>query len=123
MTPPFGLLLRIYRISHGVSQRTLAEQVGLSERVLSSIETGRRRPPPDFAFAALKKACGLSAAEIQRLRDVAGMSSYRVRIPSSASAREILLVHRLIRSIGTLSTEQIEQLTNTLGVGGISMTF
>ena len=44
----FGELVRAYRLYLGVSQRTLAEKIGIGERSLSDIEVGRRRCPKGF---------------------------------------------------------------------------
>lgn len=44
----YGELVRSYRMYLGVSQRTLAEKIGISERSLSDIEVGRRRCPTGF---------------------------------------------------------------------------
>jgi len=43
--PAFGLLLRRYRLSMGLTQRTLAELARLSLRGLLDIERGTRRTP------------------------------------------------------------------------------
>jgi transcriptional regulator with XRE-family HTH domain len=42
---PFGVLLQRHRVAAGRSQDELAEQVGLSQRGISDMERGTRRPP------------------------------------------------------------------------------
>lgn len=44
----YGELVRAYRLYLGVSQRTLADKIGIGERSLSDIEVGRRRCPKGF---------------------------------------------------------------------------
>lgn len=44
----YGELVRAYRQYLGFSQRTMAEQIGMTERSLSDIEIGRRRCPRGF---------------------------------------------------------------------------
>ena len=44
----WGELIRAYRMYMGISQRTMAERLAMSERSLSDIEIGRRRCPPGF---------------------------------------------------------------------------
>lgn len=44
----YGELVRAYRLYLGVSQRTMADKIGMTERSLSDIEIGRRRCPPGF---------------------------------------------------------------------------
>ena len=43
--PAFGLLLRRYRLSIGLTQQALAQRAGLSLRGLSDLERGIRRWP------------------------------------------------------------------------------
>lgn len=44
----YGELVRAYRYYMGISQRTLAFKIGMSERSLSDIEVERRRCPRGF---------------------------------------------------------------------------
>lgn len=44
----WGELIRAHRYMIGVSQRTMADRIGISERSLSDIEIGRRACPPGF---------------------------------------------------------------------------
>lgn len=50
----YGELVRAYRVYMGISQRTLAEKMGLGERSLSDIEIGRRACPPGFLDSVQK---------------------------------------------------------------------
>lgn len=50
----YGELVRAYRYYMGVSQRTLAEKIGIGERSLADIETGRRACPPGFLDSVQK---------------------------------------------------------------------
>ena len=47
----WGELIRAHRMLMGVSQRTLARRLQMSERSLSDIEVGRRNCPPGFLDA------------------------------------------------------------------------
>lgn len=44
----WGELIRAHRLYIGLSQRTFAQRLEMSERSLSDIEIGRRRCPPGF---------------------------------------------------------------------------
>lgn len=44
----WGELIRAYRMYLGISQRSMAERLAMSERSLSDIEVGRRSCPPGF---------------------------------------------------------------------------
>ncbi len=104
---PYGLQLRYFRKERGISLKELAEQVQLSEKTLSAIETGRRRP---LTGEALQKICnylGLSAGEAAAPEQAALDSLAYIRIPHQATPMEYRLVHHLIRSLGFLSRDQI----------------
>jgi transcriptional regulator with XRE-family HTH domain len=47
----WGELIRAHRLCIGVSKRTLAQRLKMSERSLSDIEVGRRSCPPGFLDA------------------------------------------------------------------------
>ncbi|MBV9921910.1 MAG: helix-turn-helix transcriptional regulator [Pseudonocardia sp.] len=47
-TEGLGELVRAHRFYTGLSQRTLADRMGIAEKSLSDIETGRRPCPPGF---------------------------------------------------------------------------
>ena len=70
---PFGELLRAYRERAGLSQKKLAEALGVSQGYLSKVERGVMLPT-DRGFGgtdalASLSASGLSAAEIERLEE------------------------------------------------------
>ncbi|HET8631361.1 MAG TPA: helix-turn-helix domain-containing protein, partial [Thermomicrobiales bacterium] len=66
-SPPFGELLRGYRMAAGLSQEQLAERAGLSARAISDLERGVRRVPYPHTVAQLAAALGLTAPERARL--------------------------------------------------------
>lgn len=52
----WGELIRAHRVYIGISQRTLAGKLKMSERSLSDIEVGRRACPPGFLNAVQEVA-------------------------------------------------------------------
>jgi tetratricopeptide (TPR) repeat protein/transcriptional regulator with XRE-family HTH domain len=68
--PPFGELLRRYRVACALTQEALAERAGLSVRTVSDLERGINRTPRKDTLPLLVAALGLSAAESSHL-DVA----------------------------------------------------
>src|SRR5262249_39264355 len=58
----FGALLRRYRAAAHLTQKQLAERVGMSSRSIAALEHGTRRPPPATG-ALLADALNLSDAE------------------------------------------------------------
>src|SRR5262252_5493317 len=59
----FGALLRRYRAAAHLTQKQLAERVGMSSRSIAALEHGDRRPPPAATVALLADALNLSDAE------------------------------------------------------------
>lgn len=64
---PFGAMLRHHRLSAGLTQATLAERAGLSERAINDLERDSRRTPRLETVTLLAEALGLSADERARL--------------------------------------------------------
>jgi predicted ATPase/transcriptional regulator with XRE-family HTH domain len=67
-SPPFGALLRRYRLAAGLSQETLAERAGLSVQAIGALERGDRRAPYRETVELLAGALGLSDAERAQLQ-------------------------------------------------------
>jgi predicted ATPase/DNA-binding CsgD family transcriptional regulator/transcriptional regulator with XRE-family HTH domain len=59
----FGALLRRYRAAAQVTQKQLAERVGMTSSAIAALERGARRPPPAATVALLADALDLSHAE------------------------------------------------------------
>src|SRR5262245_32718352 len=61
--PPFGELLKRYRIAAGLTQETLAERAQMSVRGISDLERGGRRAPFPKTVALLAAALDLTEHE------------------------------------------------------------
>src|SRR5215471_9914027 len=59
----FGALLRRYRVAAHLTQKQLAERVGMSSRSIAALEHGDRRPPPAATAALMANALNLSYTE------------------------------------------------------------
>src|SRR5262245_15481231 len=59
----FGALLRRYRAAAHLTQKQLAERVGLSSTAIAALEHGARRSPPAAVVETLADALNLSPAE------------------------------------------------------------
>lgn len=55
--------LTLFRLASGLRQRDLAESAGISQELVSALETGARRPTLDIA-RALARVLGVDVAEI-----------------------------------------------------------
>ena len=104
---PFGALLRYYREERGLSQFEMARQLSVDSKYISSIETGRRRPPSSELMSALYATLRLTEDQQSQLKMAAQNSSYVIRIPRSISPIGLQLVHRLVRCLEGLRPDQI----------------
>lgn len=108
---PFGERIRALREERGVTQKEMAEAIGVSAAYLSALEHGRRGAPN---WAMVQKIVGYfnviwdDAEELQRLAE---KSHPRVLIDTTGlSPQATLLANRLAQDIGRLSAEDIAEL-------------
>ncbi len=73
----FGVMLRRYRKSAGLSQETLAERVGISTESIGALERGVRRAPHRDTVALLCVALELNEAERPEFEDAAARGRAR----------------------------------------------
>src|SRR5690242_7088390 len=66
-TTVFGAALRSMRVAAGLSQGTLAERTGLSEKAIGALERGDRTTPRPATVIVLADAVGASPADRERL--------------------------------------------------------
>lgn len=104
---PYSALLRYYRELRGFTQREFAARLGITNKVLSAVETGRRNPHDDKTIEQIKKLLGLSDEEYANLKEAAENSALVVRIPSETSPERIALVHQLVSGLGKLGHDNI----------------
>jgi len=84
--PPFGELLKRYRLTAGLTQEALAERAGLSARAVSDLERDAARLPRLDSLALLADALALTDAERATLRAAARPVVFE-RESASASSR------------------------------------
>jgi len=104
---PFGSLLRFYRNERGIPLTDLARQIPLSVKILSAIETGRRRPPGREDISAIAKVLNLIPTEAAALAEAAQYSTPLLRLPENATPREYRLAHRVVSSLRRLSEPEM----------------
>lgn len=93
-----------------MSLKTMSARLGVSQKSLSAIETGRRQPPDLPLVDSMCQVLGLSASDAALLRDAISDSSLAVRIPYGATPLGYRLAHRLMRHLNRLSIQQIEEI-------------
>lgn len=108
---PFGERVRVLREKRGITQKQMAEAIGVSAAYLSALEHGRRG---SASWAMVQKIIGFfnviwdEAEELQRL---AGLSDPRVVIDTSGlSPAATELANMLARDISRLDQDQLDTL-------------
>lgn len=108
---PFGEAVRRLRAERGVSQKQMADAIGVSAAYLSALEHGHRGKP---SFDFLQRVAGyfhIIWDEAEELFEIANLSDPRVIIDTvGLPAEHTAFANRLARSIGMMDTETIEQL-------------
>lgn len=108
---PFGQAIRHMRAERGISQKSMAESIGVSAAYLSALEHGHRGQP---SWELLQRIIGFfnviwdDAEELQRL---ASLSHPRVTIDTSGLSPEATaLANQLAACIADLDSDRIRQL-------------
>lgn len=112
---PFGQALRELRRARGISQKTLAEAIGVTPAYLSALEHGHRSRP---TFELLQRIVGYfniiwdEAEELFRLADV---SDPKITIDTAGlPAAYTAFANRLAMQIRTLSPDVIDEMNRAL---------
>ena len=108
---PFGEAIRQLRAERGVTQKQMAEAIGVSPAYLSALEHGRRGKP---SFDFLQRVAGyfhIIWDDAEALFEIADHSDPRVTIDTiGLPAAHTAFANRLARSIGMLDEEAIGEL-------------
>ncbi|MND30609.1 anaerobic benzoate catabolism transcriptional regulator [compost metagenome] len=112
---PFGQAMRELRRRRGVTQRALAQAIGVTPAYLSALEHGHRGRP---TFELLQRIAGYfniiwdEADDLFRLADT---SDPRVVIDTAGLPPEYtLLANQLSKRISTLTPEMVEEINRLL---------
>ena len=112
---PFGETVRKLRSTKGVSQKQMAQAIGVSPAYLSALEHGKRGAP---SFDFIQRVAGyfnIIWDEAEELLFIAGLSHPKVVIDTSGlDATYTELANRLARDIRKLSPDIIEELNAIL---------
>lgn len=112
---PFGEKLRALRAERGVSQKAMAEAIGVSAAYLSALEHGRRGAP---TWTLIQKIIGyfnIIWDDAEDLARLAESSHPRVRIDTSGlSPAATELTNLLAESIERLDEEQLRRLSASI---------
>lgn len=94
MTETFGSFLRQIRESRGISNRALANQIGIAPGYMNDIEKGRRNPPPG-RLERIAAVLRMTQEEKTKMYDLAG--SARNEIPDDIT--EYLKEHEAAQAV------------------------
>jgi len=112
---PLGVHLRKLREERGITQKDMAEGMGVSAAYLSALEHGHRGAP---SFDMLQRITGYLNViwdEAEELQRVAALSSPRVTIDTIRLSPEATELANLFgQKIGTLSDTKIHSLIDQL---------
>lgn len=112
---PFGLRLRELRREKGVSQKEMAEALGVSAAYLSALEHGQRGIPTWVMIQKMIGYFNIIWDEAEEFGRLAEASHPRVVIDTSGlSPRATELANLLARSIAQLDPHEIETLLTQL---------
>jgi predicted ATPase/DNA-binding CsgD family transcriptional regulator/transcriptional regulator with XRE-family HTH domain len=139
----FGALLLRYRAAAHLTQKQLAERIGLSPSAITALERGVRRPPPAATVEALADALNLSLAERSAFQaaahsiDPPGGTNPPIIVPAAAGPAEtrrrsiewipnqpspmVDRIHEVSEIVQTLSGDSIRLLT-LVGPAGVGKT-
>lgn len=120
---PFGIKIRELRAQKGVTQKEMAEALGVTPAYLSALEHGKRSAPN---WALQQKILGYFNViwdEAEDLQRIAEQSHPRIVIDTAGlSAEATLLANRLASNIAKLSQDdlatllaQIDEMTKRSG--------
>lgn len=95
----FGAFLRYVRVVRGANRRDVAGATGVTVRVLSAIENGKRGPLTAAQNDRLADFLNLNEAERRQLHETAKASSRFVRIPDWATPQQVKAVHDFVATL------------------------
>ena len=109
MDNSFGSALRAYRRTAGISQRELAERVGLDFSYISKVENGRVPPPAADTVLAI---CSILSLKAEQLLALTGKIPSKIQktISTSKTAQEFLREAQQMR----LSDEEWKMMVRSL---------
>jgi transcriptional regulator with XRE-family HTH domain len=112
---PFGLRLRELRAERGMSQKEMAESVGVSPAYLSALEHGHRGVPAWPLLQRIIACLNIIWDDADDLQRLAMQSAPKVTIDTAGmDPRATELANMLGQTIGDLAPADLEHLTNRI---------
>lgn len=112
---PFGSKMRALRAARGVTQKDMAEALGVSSAYLSALEHGRRGRPTFMLIERIIGYFNVIWDEAEELRRLAGDSDPRVVVDTAGlDPRATELANRLAATIRRLDGAALDRLIAAL---------
>lgn len=112
---PFGKKVRSLRAERGVTQKQMAESIGVSPAYLSALEMGKKGRPSFALVQRIITYFNIIWDDAEELIELAGISHPRIVIDTSnLSADATSFANRLSREIKKLTDSDIALLTTLL---------
>lgn len=112
---PFGLQLRKLREERGVTQKEMAQAIGVSPAYLSALEHGNRGRPSWVLLQRMVGYLNVIWDEAEALQRAAHLSNPKVVIDTTElSAEATFAANLLSERIGQLDEEHLKQLVQHL---------
>ena len=93
-----GAAIRAARFSRGLTQRDLAEHLGMTRATLASYETGRRKIAAE-TLIQIARLCDKQLAFFEEATNTQGASSVRTTIVESAPSAQQRALHALMQAL------------------------
>ena len=112
---PFGKKVRSLRAERGLTQKQMAESIGVSPAYLSALEMGKKGRPSFALVQRIITYFNIIWDDAEELIELAGISHPRIVIDTSnLSADATSFANRLSREIKKLTDNDIALLTTLL---------
>ncbi len=112
---PFGKKVRSLRAERGLTQKQMAESIGVSPAYLSALEMGKKGRPSFALVQQIITYFNIIWDDAEELIELAGISHPRIVIDTSnLSADATSFANRLSREIKKLTDSDIALLTTLL---------
>lgn len=101
----FGQFILAKRKARGITQKKIADALGITSAYLCDIEKGRRNPPNDKSLLMLQKLLMLSEEEVETFYDVAAISRHSVPLDLSEYVMSSETIRRALRIAKVKATQ------------------
>lgn len=112
---PFGQKIRELRAEKNLSQKKMAQDLGISSAYLSALEHGHRGPPTWAMVQRVISYFSLIWDDAEEIEQLARLSHPRITIDASGlSSEAVIMVNRLSRKIRSLTQEDVQAISDLI---------